>query len=214
MIIGISDGVGMTNIINDKNLKEAQDHYKNFYCKHSKILLEDWKRCDWKICKTTGDGLFFYSENNVGIDYSNYLQSIIALYHEINDDTQPSRLFVYACDSSKIVKGSAIEDDNIKSFIENDLFGHELNLGFRLLGLASGPFLFTEDKFLEKIYKDEVSENPKKQFRESGFTYTPIPITFLKGIKEIGFRSKTYIDAITNETKQKKPRWIWQIQKN
>lgn len=214
MIIGISDGVSMTNIVGKKETTEAEQHYRNFYLKHCKILVQKWSKCNWKIIKTTGDGLFFSSKAESNSNYLDYFRSVIELYNEINYDDQKSRLFVYLCDSEKVIEGKRIATDNTTgycmNFMQEDLFGHELNLGFRLLGLASGASLFTEDNFLIRVFPDKVCAHTPFNHHladiNTDIQFTPIPVTFLKGIAEVGFTSQKF------NGKKKKPRWIWEIQ--
>lgn len=214
MIIGISDGVSMTNIVGKKETKEAQEHYRDFYLKHCKILVQKWRKCNWKIIKTTGDGLFFSSRAEANSNYFDYFHSVVELYDEINYDEQKSRLFVYLCDFEKVVEGKRIATDDTTgycmNFMQDDLFGHELNFGFRLLGLASGAFLFTEDNFLMKVFPDKVGAhstfNEPATANKPDIRFTPIPVTYLKGISEIGFGSQKF------NGKKKNPHWIWEIQ--
>jgi hypothetical protein len=204
MIIGISDGVGMTNKVGQfRTIDQAINHYESFYIKHYNVLKECWGKCSWEIVKTTGDGLFFYSKNTETSNCIDCLDCIIELHKAIDNQEQRSRLFLYFCDSSKVVFGDKMTDVKIKYFLEKDLFGHQLNFGFRLLGLASGPILFTEEKFLEKIYPDQAKNH--EAFIQNNINYVPIPVTYLKGISEVGFRSKTF-----NQT-PKNPHWIWEV---
>jgi len=205
MIVGISDGVGMTQIINSKSDKEeAKKHYLQFYQRHLDILEgKDWEECKWRVVKTTGDGLFFYTP--LESKYIKCLRSMMKLYNNIQTPN-PTRLFIYHCENKKIIYGKQIsKKTSLRKHIIDDLFGDQLNLGFRLLNVASKPLFFTEQNFINKTFKNDKKNKEKinkfQYFEWENYAFMPIPVTKLKGITNVGFSIEEGI----------KPHWIWDI---
>jgi hypothetical protein len=208
MIIAITDGKGMTDkvstYISDGQFDQAKNLYSVFFKKHYEVL--NSSDINWEISKTTGDGVLFYTKNE---DYPKCLESLVNLHKELNSTTVnevkiKSRLFSFYCKDCDVINGDSDKyfNVNIQSFTKKDLFGHMINYGFRLLSLASGAVIFTEEGFMSKLLGDNVLNSgidPNKKFKNINFS-KKIPITFLKGINECGFRFE-----------KKNPKWIWEI---
>jgi hypothetical protein len=210
MIIAITDGKGMTDkvstLLQENKIEKARQLYGKFFRIHVDILKNS--RLGWTITKTTGDGLFFYINSK---DYFGCLKVLIKLYKALNkikieDKFIGARLFFFYCDNKDIIRGNLHKTfcPSVRKFTYNDLFGHQLNYGFRLLSLASGKVIFTEQNFVSKLFPKIKDINYSSALEIKGIQFSKrIPITYLKGINECGFSYN-----------KKTPKWIFEVNAN
>jgi class 3 adenylate cyclase len=212
MILGISDAKGLTGhislLLNEGRPDEVSELYRRLFVSHHRSL-GTFPSCCWKLIKTTGDGAMFFSNEK---PTKEHLQSLPALQTEIRDhvgeDNQiTARVLACYIESSDIVHAHQIcaqADHGSMDWLANDLFGHRLNIAFRLLSAVTSDAAVVADDLLSRIFPDEA--NGKRSFdkTEAGLGFRgPVPITSLKGIDDIGFSA--------GQTRAKRPSWLWEI---
>lgn len=223
MIIIVTDMCGSTNIAEQN--KSKPNFIYNFYSKafHKQLAFICGQNFDWKIIKSTGDGLLITStmkENNPNdlIEFINLIHELFIKFKDDNDCLPPIRVMAHHCilDSQNIVTDvelkvleNTITINNYALFsntLRTDIFGPQVNLLFRLSQTIIGShFIISDDLVKILVEKSDLFEHflKKKAFSLGNLLFGPaVPLTHFKGIDSVGF---------TDSEKNRKPFWVWEV---
>jgi hypothetical protein len=210
MIVALTDGVGLTNLL-AKNHTSQSDRV-NILSDFFRVQIEAFndRACGpaWHVVKTTGDGLFISvdedeaTNDNVFDDVLMSMKQAKAACESLDVGIQ-LRSVVHHCARDEIIKGERL---NIREMaqpnrklgldvnaVNSDVFGLEIIRLARLASIAKGPFHLLTDHFIGAWTGKRKLGAKKQQLQEMRVKFEhydvddePIHIPRMKGFEAIG----------------------------
>ena len=221
MIITVSDAKGLTEKVESAVCDETDIKalYSKLFSNHITGITDG--SIQWRIVKTTGDGLLIISQATVYEDkdfFQKWCSTMYKLFHDFTEPV-PIRVVAHWCEDKNVFGDIELETgaiaraqncildlDSFRSHLGRDVFGPEVNLVFRILGLISGTVFIVTEALAKKLANIETGDIVRNEPLSIGefMLGPPTPVTHLKGIDRFGFSSE-------EGNTPKAPLWLWEV---